>query len=204
MNSYLKVLALNRVLCGWIQYYRHANVKDIAHKLDWWVYRRFTHWLKRHHDWGVRRVLAVYEQQQYGRRKNLAVSNDQGRSVFLYRMCDLPITQYRTRNYPNPYIQARYMITQVAGEPVTPLEANLWQGGSRHAEWQERRRQILQRDGYACQYCGHTSSLEVHHLTARHNDGTDNPENLVALCDICHAQIDEYRAMFTSQSNPHR
>ncbi len=195
-DPYLKVLALNRILRGWILYYRHANAKDIAHKLDWWVYRRFTHWLKRHHGWGVRRVLAEYEQQQDGRRKNLAVCNEHGRSVFLYRMSDLPLTRYRTRNYPNPYIQPQYVVTQMEDEPVVPLEAGAWQGGSRHAEWQERRRQILQRDGYTCQYCGHTSQLEAHHIRARHKGGTDSPENLVTLCEMCHAQIDEYRAKF--------
>jgi RNA-directed DNA polymerase len=194
-DPYLKVLALNRVLRGWIQYYRHANVKDIAHKLDWWVYLRFTHWLQSHHGWGVRRVLAEYEHQQHGRRKNLAVRNEHGRQVFLYRMGDLPITRCRTRNYPNPYIDSECTVTQVE-EAASPLKSTAWQGGSRHAEWQELRRQILQRDGYACQYCNSTSSLEVHHLRARYQGGTDSPENLVTLCEVCHVQLDAYRAQF--------
>jgi group II intron reverse transcriptase/maturase len=194
-DPYLKVLALNRVLRGWILYYRHANVKDIAHKLDWWVYRRFTHWLQRHHGWGVRRVLAEYEHQQHGRRKNLAVRNEHGRQVFLYRMCDLPITRYRTRNYPNPYVNAERIVTQI-DEAASSLKTTAWQGGSRHAEWQELRRQILQRDGYACQHCNGTSSLEIHHFKARHQGGTDSPENLITLCEVCHVQLDAYRAQF--------
>jgi RNA-directed DNA polymerase len=199
-DPYAKVIALNRVLRGWILYYRHANVKDIANKLDWWIYRRLTHWLKCHHKWGVRRTLAEYEQQQYGRRKNLAVHNEHGRLVFLYRMCDLPITYYRTRNYPNPYIQADHIVTQVEAEPSSPLETDAWQGGSRQAEWEELRRQILQRDDYTCQHCGDTSNLEVHHLTARHQGGTDDPANLITLCENCHIQDDAYRAKFAQQS----
>jgi RNA-directed DNA polymerase len=195
-DPYAKVIALNRVLRGWISYYRHANVKDIANELDWWLYRRLTHWLKCHHNWGVRHVLAEYEQQQYGRRKNLAVCNEHGRSVFLYRMCDLPITHYRTRNYPNPYIQTGRIVTQVEGEPISPLKTDAWQGGSRHAEWQELRRQILDRDGYTCQHCGDNSNLEVHHLTARHKGGTDDPANLITWCENCHIQGDGYRAKF--------
>jgi RNA-directed DNA polymerase len=195
-DPYAKVIALNRVLRGWILYYRHANVKDIANELDWWLYRRLTHWLKSHHRCGVRRVLAEYEQQQYGRRKNLAVCNEHGRSVFLYRMCDLPITHYRTRNYPNPYIQTGRIVTQVEGEPISPLKTDAWQGGSRHAEWQELRRQILDRDGYTCQHCGDNSNLEVHHLTARHKGGTDDPANLITWCENCHIQGDGYRAKF--------
>jgi RNA-directed DNA polymerase len=195
-DPYLKLLALNRVLRGWILYYRHANVKDIANKLDWWVYRRLTRWLQRHHKQGVRRVLAEYEHQQYGRRKNLAVCNGEGRRVYLYRMCDLPITQYRTRNYPNPYISAERVVTQIEGQALGPLKATAWQGGSRHAEWEESRRQILQRDGYACRQCGNTIKLEVHHLKPRHKGGTNSPENLITLCENCHVQIDVYRAQF--------
>lgn len=195
-DPYLKLLALNRVLRGWILYYRHANVKEIAHKLDWWVYPRFTHWLQNHHGWGVRRVLAEYEYQQYGRRKNLAVPNGQGRLVFLYRMCDLPLTRYWTRNYPNPYINAERIVTQIEDETATPLKTTAWQGGSRHAEWQELRRQTLQRDGYTCQHCNSTSGLEVHHLKARHQGGTDSPENLTTWCEVCHVQFDAYRAQF--------
>jgi hypothetical protein len=199
-DPYSKIIALNRVLQGWMQYYRHANAKDIAHKLDWWVYRRVTHWLKRHHKWGVRRVLAEYEHQQYGRRKNLAVCNEHGRLVFLYRMSDLPITQYRTRNYPNPYIQTDSTVTQLRDEPINTLVTDAWQGSSRHAEWQQLRRQIIQRDGYACQQCGSTNQLEAHHILARHRGGTDDPANLITLCDNCHIKSDSYRGMFSQQS----
>jgi RNA-directed DNA polymerase len=198
-DPYLKVVALNRVLRGWMLYYRHANVKDIAHKLDWWSYRRLTRWLQRHHGWGVRRVLAEYEHQQYGRRRNLAVRDGRGRLIFLYRMSDLPLTRYRTRNYPNPYIKAEHVVTQVEDQTVTPLKATAWQGGSRHAEWQELRRQVLQRDGYTCQYCGGTDYLEIHHIKARSQGGTDSPENLTTLCETCHIQSDGYRAQFVQQ-----
>jgi group II intron reverse transcriptase/maturase len=191
-----KIRALNRVLHGWILYYRYANVKDIAHKLDWWVYRRLTHWLGRHHKWGIRRVLATYERQQDNRRKNLATTNEQGHLVFLYRMSDLPITQYRTRNYPNPYIDADYMVTQAEQTGTTPLNPATWNGGSRHAEWRERRRQILERDQYTCQHCGNKQNLEVHHIRSRHEQGTDNPDNLVTLCDGCHIKADIYRSYF--------
>jgi RNA-directed DNA polymerase len=191
-----KIHALNRVLRGWILYYRHANVKDIAHTLDWWVYRRLTHWLGEHHKWSIRRVLANYERQQYNRRKNLATMNDQGCLVFLYRMCDLPITQYRTRNYPNPYIDADYMITQAEQTGTAPLDPTAWNGGSRHAEWQELRRHILERDKYTCQHCGHKQNLEVHHILSRREQGTDDPANLITLCEDCHIKEDVYRAYF--------
>jgi len=199
-DPYLKFIALNRILRGWIQYYRHANVKDIAHKLDWWIYQRVCHWLKHHHKLSIRHVLTQYERQQEGQRKNLAVSNGNGETVFLYRMGDLPITHYRTRNYPNPYIEVVTTMTQIEGEPSTPLEAPMWSGGSSNTEWNELRRQILQRDNYKCQSCGNTGKLEVHHRQARHKGGTDDPANLVTLCETCHIQTDSYRASFVVQS----
>jgi group II intron reverse transcriptase/maturase len=198
-----KIHALNRVLRGWVLYYRHANVKDIAHKLDWWVYKRLTHWLGRHHKWRVRRVLANYEHQQHNRRKNLATLDENGHLAFLYRMSDLPITQYRTRNYPNPYIDASYIVTQAKLIGETSLEPAAWNGGSRHAEWQEHRRQILERDRYTCQHCGGKDNLEVHHIQPRHKRGTDNPSNLVTVCEHCHAKSDVYRAYF-KRSNTDR
>ena len=160
------------------------------------MYHRLIRWLGHHHSWGARRVLANYEHQQHGRRKNLAAHNGQGKLVYLYRMSDLPITRYHTRNYPNPYIDAEDMITRIEEEGVTPLSETDWQGGSHHAEWDELRRQILQRDGYTCQRCDNASRLEVHHIKPRHKSGTDSPENLITLCEDCHIQFDDYRAQF--------
>jgi len=79
-------------------------------------------------------ALAVRSSQS-GRRKNLAVHDGQGRLTFLYRMNDLAITHYCTRNYPTPYINADGVVTQIEGEEVSPFKATAWLGGSWHAEW---------------------------------------------------------------------
>ena len=41
----LKISALNAVLRGWINYYRHTNTKKIAKDLDFWVNERLFLWL---------------------------------------------------------------------------------------------------------------------------------------------------------------
>ena len=145
-------------------------------------------------------MLAEYEHQQYGWCKNLAVRNGQDRLIFLYRMSDLAITHYYTRNYPNPYIDADCYVTQIEGEAISPLKTTTWQGGSRHAEWQGLRRQVLQRDGYACQCCGGTDYLEIHHIKARHRGGADSPENLITLCEACHMIFDKRCATFVART----
>ena len=47
-------------------------------------------------------------------------------------------------------------------------------------------REVLERDGWRCQSCGRTDSLQVHHIQSRSRLGDDAAENLIALCASCH------------------
>jgi 5-methylcytosine-specific restriction endonuclease McrA len=48
------------------------------------------------------------------------------------------------------------------------------------------KREILRRDEFTCQYCGHASShLTLDHIVPRHRGGTFTWENLVAACPQC-------------------
>lgn len=49
------------------------------------------------------------------------------------------------------------------------------------------RRQVLQRDGWRCQFCGAMSNLKVHHKEFRSHSGEDSDANLITLCSTCHA-----------------
>jgi len=60
-----------------------------------------------------------------------------------------------------------------------------------------QRRAILERDNYTCQECGHVGELgvqrgcvQVHHIQARYNGGTNDSKNLVTLCYDCHKKAD--------------
>lgn len=51
---------------------------------------------------------------------------------------------------------------------------------------------VLNRDNYTCQYCkgkSKDSKLEVHHITFRGNNGSDEAENLICLCKTCHDNL---------------
>jgi hypothetical protein len=51
--------------------------------------------------------------------------------------------------------------------------------------WKRLRDLILEREGGRCTVCGGGEHLHVHHIDG---DAThDDPENLVALCEFCHA-----------------
>ena len=57
--------------------------------------------------------------------------------------------------------------------------------------WQKRRLQILKRDKGLCQPCRSkgrvTPADAVDHITAKAQGGTDDAENLQAICEGCHA-----------------
>ena len=186
-----KFQAMNRLLRGWINYYRHVNTKVIAQKLDWWVNDRMVRWLVHKHRVGIRRVLGMYKVRQpskRGGRNNLAVKGTDGRLIYLYRMADVPITLYFPRKRSNPYLGEQS--TEVE-EPQTPWPEQAWKGY--HSEPnRELYHAVLARDGYRCCRCGSNEDLHVHHRTAQALGGEDNPDNLETLCAECHRQTDNY------------
>lgn len=70
-------------------------------------------------------------------------------------------------------------------------------------EWIELRDKILKRDRYRCVNCGRGKGekyksgkeivLHVHHIVPRELGGRDSEENLVTLCDLCHAKAHGFR-----------
>jgi 5-methylcytosine-specific restriction endonuclease McrA len=49
--------------------------------------------------------------------------------------------------------------------------------------------QVLQPDGWRCQFCGSMSNLEVHRREFRSQGGDDSELNLITLCARCHARV---------------
>lgn len=40
-----------------------------------------------------------------------------------------------------------------------------------------------------CALCGYISSLERHHKIYRSRQGSDDPDNLILLCKVCHGAV---------------
>lgn len=57
--------------------------------------------------------------------------------------------------------------------------------------WKRKRMMVLERDGYLCVECAKqgrvTPARDVDHVVPLHLGGSDNVENLQALCQECHA-----------------
>lgn len=54
--------------------------------------------------------------------------------------------------------------------------------------WKEKRKEILERDGYLCQACLKNRASEVHHLTYDHF-GDEPFFDLISVCRECHEKI---------------
>lgn len=67
-------------------------------------------------------------------------------------------------------------------------------------EFSSRKAAVLHRDSYTCQICGKTHTrLEVHHIIFRRHGGTDDENNLIALCEECHAAIHDRKIVLTKK-----
>jgi hypothetical protein len=56
---------------------------------------------------------------------------------------------------------------------------------ARSLPWRDRRWLFL-RAGYACENCGNTLALELHHRVEHHAGGSRDPMNLAVTCRFCH------------------
>jgi hypothetical protein len=66
------------------------------------------------------------------------------------------------------------------------------------------REAIAERSGNVCEFCHGARATQIHHIRHRSQSGTDEMQNLIHLCDLCHWRahnipgiISQYRDMRT-------
>lgn len=78
-----------------------------------------------------------------------------------------------------------------------------WHKSSRHergygAEWVKTRTRIMKRDNHLCQPCltkgRPTPATEVDHVKPKAQGGTEDDDNLQAICHACHVEKTEAEA----------
>lgn len=185
----LKFTALNAVLRGWIGYYRHCNAKQTAKDLDFWVNERLFLWLQKRHRLPPRRIMAMYKQRQNGKRDNWGIRNGED-YLYLYRMSDQPITKYRSRSLPNPYLEGQWATAPSVSQ--IPLPEKVWLGNAFNEQWRELKEEIKAERGAKCALCGSQDQLDLHHIKARRYGGLDVKENLQLLCRCCHVETPSF------------
>lgn len=72
------------------------------------------------------------------------------------------------------------------------------------SDWNERRKEVYERDGYECQRCGEEGGkkgdveLHAHHIKPISQGGSHDLNNLKTVCESCHQVLHSYS---TSMSN---
>ncbi len=157
--------------------------------LDFWVNERLFLWMQKRHRLPPRRIMAMYKQRQNGQRDNWGIRNGEDYS-YLYRMSDQPITKYRSRSLPNPYLEGKWATVPTMSE--IPLPERVWLGNAENQEWRELKSEIKAERGEVCFVCGSTEQLDLHHIKARRHGGQNVPENLQLLCRRCHVETPSF------------
>jgi len=71
------------------------------------------------------------------------------------------------------------------------------QTGEYPDDWSDRRKQVLERDGYECQECGSSDrTLHVHHVTPISEGGSHRLSNLETLCESVTPRSIRFRLSF--------
>lgn len=200
MTADWRFKTLNRILRGWGNYYRHVSFTHDAKELDWWVNQRILLWLKKKHQGvGVRQILKQYKQREQGRgynRWNFGAEDEEGNTIFIAKMGDIPLTKYLPTKKQHPYLQEDDDEVLPSQDAETPfLDPGVVNVSPDNLELMENRKTVRKRDGYRCTQCGRTGEevrLQVHHVQSRRENGSHAEDNLVTLCIDCHAKITSY------------
>ncbi len=175
-----KITAMNLLLRGWANYYRHSAASSTFSYIGSYAFKRMELWLRKK---TRLRVRAVY--RKYYRRKRWLTWEADGE--FLYHTSEMTIEYKRYAHLPNPYLDPSkpvylpYHLTPYPGKRD-------WDGiDSRYSEdWTEIREEIRQRDGQRCTLCGSQDRVEIHHIRKHKRNNEHNPAKLIALCASCH------------------
>jgi len=175
-----KVVALNRLVSGWCQYYRitHAPTKTFR-KLNPEVYWGLAHWLGRKYKISMPEVMKRFQQEKGG----LGT-----KSITVRMPTEYTLKKSIPKTWHNPYT-GKGKITR---EEVFAYD-DLWTGHEDRQGWMDLREEVILLKGTTCSLCGtrlHSSEVEVDHIIprARFKDPqeADSMDNLQTLCTPCH------------------
>jgi group II intron reverse transcriptase/maturase len=186
-----KIRALNALVQGWANYYRHANVRDEFAELGGFVHMRMYYWLKaKHSNISARASVKKYVTKTYLTRYRRT------KTWGVYGAKLVPMTTIKRKRYyinwskeGNPYLE--YGTTQLrVTDPVPiPDPEYIWRGHSEQSAYAVARLERLEQVGHRCEECGSMDGyLHAHHVIPRRQDGKHHASNLRILCERCHVK----------------
>jgi len=121
-----KVMAMNKIINGWAEYYRYTNWKadSIPARMDYFISRMMFRWAKKKHgklSW--RKILEMYRHRQKGFRTNggaidrwnfgvkaSATYVTDEEIIWLAQLSDKKSVKYLPKRKPNPFIVYQYEV----------------------------------------------------------------------------------------------
>jgi group II intron reverse transcriptase/maturase len=195
-----KIRAVNQIVRGWGNYYRHVQSTRIRRQLDSWTFKAVWKWLHRKHGGGLGEK-ALYE-RYYSQRNRRGWRTLGYGGVFLVSMAsDITFKKYwiPKGGIPHPYLTDNPSHQAIPKDEPVPQET--WNGLSSQNKYAIQRQDLLMRNGAKCQRCGEEfppEELDAHHVKAQTEGGSHKASNLMLLCRDCHAQTLSYGKRITS------
>jgi RNA-directed DNA polymerase len=161
--------ALNPIIQGWANYYRHCVAKHAFQILDHVLYHQLTRWTRYRHP----RKGKWWCYQRYWHRVDGRIRFSDGKKILSYHQTTRVRRHIKVRNVKSPFDgDWVYWSTRLGRDPTKPGRIT----------W------LLKRQRGRCTECGlHFATedvLEVHHRDGNHRN--NRRENLVLLHGHCH------------------
>lgn len=187
-----KIRAVNRVVMGWANYYRHVQSSRAFRRLDHWTFRAMWFWIYQKHGGGIgqRELYRRYIQRDANGVKALGYG-----TALLALMKNIPLRRFYL---PRGGIQSPYLQPDQnckSNEKDEPLSPDIWDGTSTQKGFALIRQDLLTHYGPYCQECGKKfpqHQLQAHHIRAQKHGGEDKRSNLRLLCADCHRKTKNY------------
>jgi len=170
------IKALNPVIRGWAQYYRHVSAKAVLAKVGHAQWHMLWRWAKRRHP---KKSCAWVKARYYRNEGYWAFREGKAELVKPERT---PITRF----------------TKVAGKnsPYDPVLRQYWRQRRKRQVGREtyvkQRLMLHQRQGYRCALCripfGPGERIEMDHIIPTRHGGTDDIDNTRLVHPWCHRQ----------------
>lgn len=179
-----KIEALNYLLRGWANYYRHSCASRTFSYVGHYAFKRMELWLRKKTRLRVRRLYRKY----YRRYDGCLTWADGGKALF-HPGVRTRIRYKRYRHRPNPYLEAQEDVELPYHQTPYPGKRE-WDGFHFYGEeWTAVREEVLKRDGYRCRVCEGNARVEVHHRKKHKPNQNHDHENLITLCSACHRKL---------------
>jgi RNA-directed DNA polymerase len=179
-----KIEAMNYLLRGWANYYRHHAASSTFDYVGSYAFERMEIWLQKK---TRRRIRAIY--REYYRKPSNYFTWVAGGMALYHPGILMKIERKRYTHRPNPYLNATNEVYLTYH--LDPLEGKKeWGGAHYYGEgWTEVRDEVLTRDGRKCRVCGKGGRVEVHHIRPHQPGRPHELHNLITLCAACHRQV---------------